>query len=69
MKTRFGEVVADWPAGNRQLLELAAGLVDSAYIEQARQARRVTEQLEKAFVKKPALAALAKQEAVLGADG
>ena len=32
-------------------------------------ARRVTEQLEKAFVKKPALAALAKQEAALGADG
>jgi len=30
-------------------------------------AKRVTEQLEKAFVKKPALAALAKQEAALGA--
>tara|TARA_B110001452_G_scaffold218048_1_gene189735 strand:+ start:1957 stop:3063 length:1107 start_codon:yes stop_codon:yes gene_type:complete len=32
-------------------------------------ARRVTEQLEKAFVKKPALAALAKQEAALAAKG
>lgn len=32
-------------------------------------ARRVTEQLEKAFVKKPALAALAKQEAALEAKG
>ena len=49
------------------LLTLARGYGGQLDRHQLSLAKRVTEQLEKAFVKKPALAALAKQEAALGA--
>ena len=49
------------------LLTLARGYGSQLDRHQLSLAKRVTEQLEKAFVKKPALAALAKQEAALGA--
>ena len=49
------------------LLTLARGYGGQLDRHQLSLAKRVTEQLEKGFVKKPALAALAKQEAALGA--
>ena len=51
------------------LLTLARGYGGQLDRHQLSLAKRVTEQLEKGFVKKPALAALAKQEAALGAAG